>query len=91
MRVACFLKQETYKPGSQAPEGYLEWQEWADAQHKAGLRQVECGRCGKWQFPQQLSGKTDRHMVMRGRKRDPVEVVSHVCNQCAAKTPRTGE
>ena len=49
--------QETYKPGDAEPKGYVEWQEWADAQRKAGLKQVQCGRCGLFKFPQQLSGK----------------------------------
>ncbi len=33
-----------FKPGDQAPEGYLAWHEWAEVQHKAGLRPKECGR-----------------------------------------------
>ena len=34
LRVACILEQAAYKPGDQAPEGYLAWHEWAEA---AGL------------------------------------------------------
>lgn len=60
MKVACILEQAAYKPGDQAPEGYLEWHEWAEVQHKSGLRQKKCGRCGKWCFPQQLSATVDR-------------------------------
>lgn len=48
-----------YKPGDMPPTGYLDWHEWAEVQHKAGLRQVECGRCGKWRYPQELSDTTD--------------------------------
>lgn len=52
-----------FKPGDQAPDGYLAWHEWAEVQHKAGLRQKECGRCGKWKYPQELSDQIDRHEV----------------------------
>ena len=47
LRVVCILEQATYKPGDQAPEGYLAWHEWAEVQHKAGLRQKQCGQCGR--------------------------------------------
>ena len=71
-----------YKPGDQAPSGYLDWHEWAEVQHKAGLRQKECGRCGKWKFPQELSATTDEH-EMQSRS-GPVTVITPVCNACAA-------
>ena len=29
-----------YKPGDPAPKGYLQWNEWAEVQWSAGLRQV---------------------------------------------------
>lgn len=84
MKVACILEQATYKPGDQAPEGYLEWHEWAEVQHKAGLRQKQCGRCGLWRYPQQLSAEVDRaEMVMtRKRKSRRVTVETPVCNDC---------
>ena len=44
-----------YKAGDPCPTGYIARQEWANAQHRAGLRQVRCGRCSRWKFPQQLS------------------------------------
>lgn len=44
-----------YKPGDPRPEGYMDWHEWARVQTKAGLRQVRCGVCSKWKFPQELS------------------------------------
>lgn len=59
-----------FNPGDQAPKGYLEWHEWADVQHKAGLRQKECGRCGKWKYPQELSTQYDR-------------LDAQLCNECA--------
>ena len=52
----CILEQRSYEPGEQAPQGYLAWHEWAWAQHKAGLRQTQCGCCGLWYYPQELIG-----------------------------------
>ena len=80
MRVACVLEQDTYKPGDQAPDGYLAWHEWAEVQHKAGLRQKQCGRCGLWRYPQELSGEIDR-CTMQSRK-GPVIVETAVCLKC---------
>ena len=76
------LEQATYAPGDQAPDGYLAWHEWADTQHKAGLRQKQCGRCGLWRYPQELSGLRDE-CVMQSRK-GPVTLMMAVCNKCAA-------
>jgi len=47
--------QPTFKPGDQAPAGYLAWNEWAEVQLKAGLRQKTCERCWKWKFPQEMN------------------------------------
>ncbi len=44
--------------GTLPPRGYNEWHEWAEIQHKAGLRQETCGQCCLWKFPQELSGFT---------------------------------
>ena len=79
--------QPEFKPGDQAPEGYLAWHEWAEVQHKAGLRQKECGRCGKWKYPQELSSKIDRHEMQR--RKGPVTVEAVVCNKCAENEPPT--
>jgi hypothetical protein len=46
-----------YKAGDPAPHGYIDRQEWADIQAKAGLKQVRCNRCSRWNFPQQLARK----------------------------------
>ena len=86
--------QPTFKPGDQAPEGYLAWHEWAETQHKAGLRQKECGRCGKWKYPQELSDTVDS-CEMQSRK-GPVTLETPVCHACAApsnagdKPPQVG-
>lgn len=42
-----------YRVGSQPPEGYVAWHEWAAAQAKGGLRQKQCPTCGLWRFPQE--------------------------------------
>lgn len=82
MRVACILEQDAYKPGDPEPEGYLARHEWAEVQHKAGLRQKQCGRCGLWHYPQQLSDQIDR-VDMQSRE-GPVTVATVVCLKCAA-------
>jgi len=91
LKVVCILEQATYKPGDQAPEGYLAWHEWAEVQHKAGLRQKQCGRCGLWRFPQQLSAEVDRAELVMTRKRKSrrVTVETPVCNNCH-KPPNVG-
>jgi hypothetical protein len=75
------LVMPAYEVGSQAPEGYLQWHEWAEIQHKAGLRQVQCGQCLLWRYPQELSGAELRYEVSdkRGNKR---MVSEPVCNKC---------
>ena len=47
--------QPKFKAGDPAPEGYLAWHDWAEVQHKAGMRQKRCGCCGKWKFQQEMS------------------------------------
>ena len=44
-----------YAPGSPPPTGYIAWDEWADAQNKAGLKQEQCPVCKLWLFPQEKS------------------------------------
>lgn len=78
---ALILEQADYKPGDLPPEGYLAWHEWAEVQRKAGVKQVECGRCGKWQTPQELSDQIDRHEA-KSRK-GPITVTTPVCAKCA--------
>lgn len=81
LRVACILAQATYKPGDQAPEGYLAWHEWAEAQHKAGLRQKQCGRCGLWRYPQELSGDVIEWEARTARGK-PVRQMAPMCLKC---------
>ena len=82
--------QPEFKPGDQAPEGYLAWHEWAEVQHKAGLRQKQCGRCEKWKYPQELSDKID--IFKAKTRKGPVTVESPVCNECnKEQPPRVGD
>lgn len=71
-----------YRPGDLPPESYLDWHEWADVQRRAGIKQVECGKCGKWQTPQELSTKT---MTLNARDRTgcAVEVKLPLCSKCS--------
>lgn len=74
----------SYKPGDLPPEGYLQWHEWAEVQRKAGIKQVECGSCGKWQTPQELSGEK-LTMPAKTSKGETVQLKLAVCTKCAAK------
>lgn len=47
--------QPAFKPGDPAPDGYLAWHEWAEVQHKAGLRQTKCSACLRWKYPQEMN------------------------------------
>lgn len=85
MRLACLLVMPDYKPGDQPPEGYLQWQEWAEVQHRAGRRQKPCGHCGRWKYPQEIAG--ERTWSARDRRGRPVEQVGVICNECARPTP----
>lgn len=78
---AVLCTTEAFLPGDPAPEGYLAWHEWAEVQHKSGLRQKACGRCGKWRYPQELSDLHDRAQ-MQSRK-GPVTLMTPVCVSCA--------
>lgn len=70
-----------FKPGDPPPEGYREWHAWAQVQHKAGLRQVRCGFCSHYCFPQELSGETVRTQATtsRGLK---VNQLWPICKKC---------
>lgn len=82
------LMQRAYQPGDQAPEGYLAWHEWAETQNKAGLRQKECGRCGKWKYPQELSATVEDHEVQS--RKGLVTLKTPVCNACAVTSTAGG-
>ena len=77
--ILCVI--ESFKPGDLPPEGYLAWHEWAEVQRKAGIKQVECGRCGKWRTPQELSNQTDTYEA-KDKIGKPVVVTTPVCSKC---------
>jgi hypothetical protein len=82
MNHVCILMQVEYKPGDQPPDGYLAWHEWAEVQRKAGIKQVQCGECGKWKTPQELSDAsiTSELIDRRGRF---VVAMRRICNKCS--------
>lgn len=73
--------QDTYKAGDLPPEGYLAWHEWAEVQRKAGIKQVACGRCGKWKTPQELSAEIDDSLAYTYRG-EPVLLETPICAKC---------
>lgn len=88
MQLIHLLVQPDFKPGDPAPSGYLAWHEWAEVQHKAGLRQAQCGRCGLWRFPQQLGPVADEFEA-RDRRSRVWRCYSAVCLDCVAKRAAT--
>jgi len=80
-----------YKPGDMPPKepsSYLEWTAWAEVQYKAGLKQVECVKCGKWRTPQELSGEVFESQVFRRDRQHrmhPVTIREVICTACAAE------
>ena len=66
--VSCILFDRNFKAGDPEPPGYLDWHNWAKAQHKAGLRQKRCPCCSKWLFPKQLTehlGRVPRRLEQK--------------------------
>lgn len=90
MKVSCMLEQDTYKPGDLPPEGYLAWHEWAEVQFKAGIKQVQCGRCGLWRTPQELSAEVIEYEA-KDRRGKAVTVREPVCSKCASNAEVSGE
>ncbi len=77
-----------WKPGDQPPAGYLDWHEWAEVQHKAGLRQTQCGKCDGWKYPQEMSVKTTTIKGFKNKAMTkPIEITLRVCNSCAGTKP----
>lgn len=87
------LIQPDFKVGDRQPEdaGYLAWHEWAEVQHKGGLRQKECGRCGLWRYPQDMSDKVEVREAKNSRG-VPVLTEAPICLMCEPEaTNGTGE
>lgn len=85
---ALLTFQEDWKPGDQPPKDasdYLGWHEWAEVQHKAGLRQKQCGGCGLWKYPQELSDKVVETTLHRDKAMTkPFTFRSRLCNNCTS-------
>lgn len=72
VRTACgaiVLIGETYLAGDMPPKGYLEHQEWYDAQRKAGLSQTTCLSCGYLRFPQEMAAESQRCLECEERRK----------------------
>jgi hypothetical protein len=83
-RVPRGVLSGNYKPGDPPPSGYLKWLEWAEVQHKAGLRQVRCCQCIKFCYPQELSSRVVLQKARRGRSGPEITVKSPICRRCDA-------
>lgn len=76
-------KEDRKFVGTLPPTGYNEWHEWAEIQHRAGLRQVQCGFCGLWKFPQELSSIKHMSRVWDSRSRgNQVMIPYRKCHKC---------
>ena len=84
-RVAHLTFTADFKPGDPPPSGYADWQEWARIQHKAGLRQQQCGGCSLWKFPQEMSDARKEWTAIT-RRGQPMRVLAPVCKGCEVKT-----
>jgi hypothetical protein len=77
--IACITP--SFKPGDPPPDGYLAWHEWAEAQRKAGIKQVQCGRCGLWKTPQELNSKT-LDFDVKDSFGNVINIHEHICSNC---------
>ena len=86
MKRVYITAQKEYKPGDLPPEGYLAWHEWAEVQRKAGIKQVQCCKCGLWKTPQELS---DKQVKLKGSDRlgNPCFINCPQCTKCAKDQP----
>lgn len=73
---------QDFKAGDQPPKGngYIEMEEWAEAQMKAGLKQKMCSHCSRWKFPQQIESLAT--VLMPDSKGRLHEVVNVTCKTC---------
>jgi hypothetical protein len=80
---------ETYKPGDLPPtdeNDYIGWCEWAEVQHRAGIKWTPCGVCGRHVTPQEQSGETAQTMA-KDRKGNPVTITAPICAKCMEREP----
>ncbi len=74
-----------FKAGDLPPKngGYLDMQEWHEVQHRAGLRQSECGKCGKYYYPQEMSEQTIESKYQKSKYGPVLSTTKPVCKKCA--------
>lgn len=82
--IVCVCGGREFKVGDPPPEGYLEWHEWAMIQGEAGLKQRQCGMCGLWCFPQELSRRLIRSTAIEDKTWKKVRTSSSICLKCCA-------
>ena len=90
-RISFLSFVGTYKPGDLPPIGYNDWHEWARVQEKAGLRQVRCGHCSLWRYPQEIARTEQHETILYRTKRDAMSqrnglkrvVLMPICLKCA--------
>lgn len=87
--IVCISRE--FNPGDMPPEnaGYNEWCDWAEAQCKAGLKQVRCGLCGRYSFPQELSKRviTTQAITSNGNTVFTTAVVYKKCEHSEKPNP----
>lgn len=71
-----------FKAGDLPPFGYLENQEWHEVQQRAGLRQVKCGKCGKYCYPQELSDKEIESKYCKTKHGPLITETKPICKEC---------
>jgi hypothetical protein len=71
-----------YKAGDMPPEGYIEWQDWAEVQTNAGLKQSQCGHCGKFRFPQEMSSRFIETIARKTKYGQKVRIKQRICKVC---------
>jgi len=50
------------------PTDYIAWDEWAEAQLRAGIKQVQCPGCKLWLFPQEKRAhKCEKPITKKGK------------------------
>lgn len=85
------LIQKQYEPGDLPPENgsYLDWHEWAEVQYRAGIKQKQCGNCGEWKTPQELTDQ-EHEFNAKDNYGKSVKIISHLCKKCVSNALVTG-
>ena len=73
-----------YKVGDPQPDGYIDRQEWAAVQMKAGLKQEQCGWCSRWKFPFEMSDHVESMKCMTSKGK-PHVLTWKLCLPCRDK------